>query len=239
MDLSGFKDIHLGKRAFLLACGPSLNDLDLSLLEGELVYGVSLAYKSDKVAIDYHFMGDKNIASQFYKEILPLTNTWFVSKSIYDFYLKNKPNTYYFTGPARHKKKFKTDLSDGKVYGGGTSSFLAMQFAYFMGIQELYTIGLDHWKTYRKGLNVTDTGIKNPSGSPLVISNEDDIHHFTPDFYKKGVKFYTPTFSKVEASYWAARNAYEADGRILLNASADTALSEDIIPRVNFYELFD
>lgn len=236
MNLKEFKNIHYGESAFLLACGPSLNDIDLSLLKGKLVFGVSLAYKVDDVDIDYHFMGDRKIASQFYEEILPLTNTWFVSYGIYIEYLRGKENIYYFKGP--NERKFSTDLSDGKIYGGGTSSFLAMQFAYHMGITELVAIGLDHWKSYEKGLDVKSVGIQNPSGQPLVKSTGDDKHHFTKDFYGEGVEYYTPTIPKIEEAYRMAREAYERDGRKLLNASADTALSEDIIPRVEFEALW-
>jgi len=235
MNLGKFKDMHYGKRAFLLACGPSLNDLDLSLLKNELVFGVSLAYKNKDVDIDYHFMGDRNIASQFYEEIRPLTNTWFVSRMIYMKYLAGRPNTYCFTGS--YKKDFSTDLSDGRIYGGGTSSFLAMQFAYFMGIRELIAIGLDHWKSYEKGLGAKETSIKNLSGQPLLISTGNDKHHFTKDFYGRGVKYFKPTIPKIEKAYRMARKVYERDGRKLLNASVDTALSEDIIPRVEFESL--
>lgn len=235
MNLEKFKDIHSGRRAFLLACGPSLNELDLSKLDDELVFGVSLGYKTG-VDIDYHFMGDMMIASQFWNEVLPLTNTWFVSAGIYEQYFFCRPNTYYFVGSA--DKKFSTDLSSGRIYGGGTSSFLAMQFAYYMGITEFIAIGLDHWKSYEKGLDVVDTGIRNPTGQPLVTANSDDQHHFTNDFYGKGVQYYTPTIPKIEKAYSMSREAYERDGRKLLNASADTALSEDIIPRVKFESLW-
>jgi len=235
MELEKFKDRHKGKRAFLLACGPSTNTQDLSFLDGELIFGVSLGYKME-VDIDYHFMGDKKIASQFYEEILPLTNPWFVSYGIYMEYLRGKENIYYFKGP--NERKFSTDLSDGRIYGGGTSSFLAMQFAYYMGITEFIAIGLDHWKSYEKGLDVKSVGIQNPSGQPLVKSMGDDEHHFTKDFYGEGVEYYTPTIPKIEEAYRMAREAYERDGRKLLNASADTALSEEIIPRVDFYTVF-
>lgn len=236
MNLEQFKDIHYGKRAFLLACGPSLNDLDLSLLEHELVFGVSLAYKNKDIHIDYHFMGDMNIASQFYKEFMVLTNPWFVSKGIFLKYLSSKLHTYYFEGP--RKKEFSTDLADGRIYGGGTSSFLAMQFAYYMGITEFIAIGLDHWKSYEQGLGATETSKKNRSGQPLVISTGDDKHHFTKDFYGGGVRYYKPTIPKIEKAYQMAKEAYEKNGRRLVNASADTALSEDIIPRVEFESLW-
>ena len=72
MNLSHFRNIHKNRKAFLVACGPSLNDIDPSTFKDELVFGVSLSYKKREIKSDYHFMGDYNIASQFYKEIYEL-----------------------------------------------------------------------------------------------------------------------------------------------------------------------
>lgn len=230
-----FKNIHKGKRGFIIACGPSLRDIDLSLLDNEIVFGTSLAYKSD-AKIDYSFMGDKKIASQFWRELFYLPFHLFVSKSIMTTYFMDRPRTYYFIGSPT--KRFHTDLSSGKLHGGGTSTFLAMQFAYWMGLEEVFVVGLDHYSSYeKKKAKVKKTGKKNLSGQPLVRAIGKDEHHFTKDFYGKGTEYFLPTVGKMEASYHLARLAYEKEGRKIYNASTQTALSENVLPRVNFEDI--
>lgn len=237
MDLSIFKNIHREDRAFLICCGPSLKETDLSLLQDEIIYAVGLAYKANLPHIDHHFIGDKNIVSQNHHDItlnLGFSGTSvFVSKGIYDSGLIGEfPNIWYFTGHG--KKKFHTDITK-PIYGGGTATFLAMQFAYYMGIQELYAIGLDHrWdlSTSRK------TGKHTIGGDEILKAKGKDINHFSEDYFKNGTIWHTPSIEKMENSYLMARKAFENDDRILLNASINTNLSEDIIKKVDYYSLF-
>ena len=42
LDLGKFRDIHKAARAFIMANGPSLNKMDLSYLDGEIVFGANL-----------------------------------------------------------------------------------------------------------------------------------------------------------------------------------------------------
>jgi hypothetical protein len=229
--------MYKGERAFLIAGGPSLRDTNLSLLTGELIYAVGLTFKANLPHIDCHFIGDRNITQQFYDDInhkLALTKTSvFTSKGIYKSgMLTSFPNIYYFDGHG--KKKFHIDITK-PIYGGGTSTFLAMQFAYYMGIKELYIVGLDHYWNLSK---TKRTGKFNNDNKELLIALEDDENHFTEEYYIKGTKFYTPSIEKMEESYRMARVAFEKDGRVLLNASLKTKLSEDIIKRIDFYSLF-
>lgn len=234
-SLLKFKDIHKNKRGFIIACGPSLAKTDLSKLENEICFGTSLSYKSGLIS-QYNFMGDKQIASQYWKDIFYIPAIWFVSKSILLTYFLDRPQIYYFTGSV--EKRFHTDISNGKMHGGGTSTFLAMQMAYWMGITSLYVVGLDHYKSYmNRNLNIKQTGKVNLSGQPLVKAIGKDEHHFTSDFYGKGTEYFLPTTGKMEASYKLARAAFEKDGREIYNLSLDTALSEEVIPRKSFEDV--
>ena len=236
-SLTMFRNVHKGQRGFIMACGPSINTVDLSLLEDEVVIGTSLAYKSG-ANLTYSFMGDKQIASQFWREIYPLPITWFVSKTIYDLYFYDRPDTYWFKGT--FAKRFVIDLSNKKMYGGGTSTFLAMQFAYYLGLTDVYCIGLDHYKSYQDGIgSVKNVGKQNMDGQSLVEAKGEDTHHFTDDFYKEGTKYFLPSVHKMEASYRLARFAFENDGRNIYNLSPNTALGSDVIPIKNFEEVIN
>ena len=232
-DFTKFKDIHKEQRGFIIACGPSLNTIDLSKLRNEICFGTNLSYKSGHIS-QYNFMGDKQIASQFYKEIQEVRTHWFVSKAIKIAYFIDNPLVYYFTGtPVR---RFCKNLSNGIMHGGGTVTFLAMQMAYWMGINPLYVVGLDHWKTLDQ-IKAIPTGKANINGQPLVRATGNDKLHFTKDYYGRGTEYFLPTIGKMEASYGMARLVFEGDGRRIYNASAETALPDKVLPRVNFEDI--
>jgi len=229
MDLTKFKDIHKNKKAFLAACGPSLNDVDVSKLEDEIVFGVSLAFKKEGLNIKYHFIGDMNIARQFSVEISASnTETLFVSRGIYELGILNHPNMYYFEGGG--DRIFHEDVSE-KIYGGGTSTFVAMQFAYYMGIKKLFIVGLDH---YEKVPRFKIIRAIEGRGKPLVSNIEKDIAHFVEDYYGENVRYFLPDTYKMQKSYYKAKLAFEKNGREIYNSSAKTALSSNILPRMKF-----
>jgi len=231
MDLSIFKDIHKNKRAFLTACGPSLNDVDVSKLEDEIVFGVSLAFKKEGLNIDYHFIGDMNIARQFAVEISNSnTKTLFVSRGIYELDIIKHPNMYYFEGHG--KQSFHKDVTE-RIYGGGTSTFLAMQFAYYMGIKKLYVVGLDHYEKIPRYKILRSIEMK----KPLVSNEEKDIAHFVEDYYGEDIRYYLPDTMKMRKAYYRAKLAYEEDGREIYNASSKTKLSSNILPRKKFEDV--
>ena len=236
MDLRNFENCHKGHRAFLVAGGPSLKFTDITPLESELVFSVSLTYKREGLRPTYHFIGDYNIVKQFYKEIDEIDcDGLFVSNGIFSSMLLSHPKIHFFFGHS--KKEFCKDPYNGD-HGGGTSTYVAMQFAYFMGITELYVIGLDHYLTLKKQMvQVEKTGIRK-SGFDLVETTGKDVNHFTKDYYPRGTKWFVPQVGRMAESYGLAREAFEADGRKIYNASRVTGLSEDILPRINYEEIF-
>lgn len=242
MGLSGnnlevFENLHKGERAFLVAGGPSLRDTDVSLLDNELVFSVSLVYKKENLKINYHFIGDFNIAKQYTHEIERIEcDGLFLSNGIFSSGILYHPKMYYFFGhstPEFCKNPYKG------VHGGGTSTFLGMQFAYFMGIKELYVIGLDHYITLNNQLKqVNKTGVTK-RGFDLVETSGNDVNHFTNDYYPKGTKWFIPQVERMANSYRMAREAFENDNRKIYNASLQTALPGDILERINYVQIFD
>lgn len=234
--LENFKDRHKGESAVLVACGPSLNDIPVKKIRWETTFAVSLAYKKDGLDIDYHFIGDQHIYKQVHQEVNSAINiaNLFTSTGIYAKY--NTPrNTHCWIGiPRPH---FSTDVAKG-VHGGGTSTFVAMQFAYYMGIDELFVVGLDHYDTLDEQMKqVKKTGHRQ-RGYDLVETTGEDVNHFTKDFYPKGTSWYVPQVQRMAESYKMARDAFEADGRRIYNASTHTVLDEKYLPRIDFEELF-
>lgn len=151
-----FKEIHQGKRCFILGNGPSLFDIDLSLLKNEITFTVNdLYYKDDfsKINTNYHVFSDP----YYYKNLEE------VVKRLME---KSKPSGIFFEGS---KRKDMTNTNIEKeyplfyFYNGIEIEDLqfvtpdlckllpyyctvvqsALSIAIYMGFQEIYLLGCD------------------------------------------------------------------------------------------------
>ncbi|MZH03297.1 MAG: hypothetical protein F3745_07875 [Nitrospinae bacterium] len=128
--ISYYKDLHKGKNIFILASGPSLADLDLSLLRNKIVMGLNrstMVYPSpyyqcvfDHRLFDLYYDAYKNVRQLFTLENRPL-----------GLPLKLLGG-----------EGFSTDLEEG-IYSGYTISFFALQVAVYMGFKRIFFLGLD------------------------------------------------------------------------------------------------
>ncbi len=128
--IADFKNLHRGKNAFILASGPSLAQMDLSLLSRRIVIGLnrsSITFPETH----YHCTMDLRMFNEF--ETL-------LRKSRYLFTLEDRP----FGIPIHllGSEGFSFDLEEG-VYSGYTVSYLAMQLAIYMGFKKIFYLGLD------------------------------------------------------------------------------------------------
>lgn len=85
-------------------------------------------------------------------------------------------------------------------------------------------IGVDH--------NFTTQGKPNTT----VISKGDDPDHFDASYFGKGFRWQLPDLETSERAYLRARDAYEAAGRDVLDATIDGKLT--IFPKVDYNSLF-
>jgi hypothetical protein len=79
-----------------------------------------------------------------------------------------------------------------------------------MGFDEVILIGVDH--------NFADKGTPNKTE---VRTQERDDNHFHPDYFPKGARWQLPDLVRSELAYALARQAFEQDGRRILDATAD------------------
>jgi len=104
-----------------------------------------------------------------------------------------------------------------------------MQLAYYLGFSEVYLIGMDFSYQIRE----TD---KKAAGTTL-ISNDDDVNHFHPDYFGKGKKWHDPKLENVAKNYILAKKMFEKDGRKIYNATIGGEL--EIFERKDFYSLLE
>ncbi|GJQ52967.1 MAG: hypothetical protein HKUEN02_18140 [Anaerolineaceae bacterium] len=246
--LAALKDVHKGKRAFIIGNGPSLKQTDMSKLKNEITFGMNriyLAFPEWGFTTSYLCVTNDLVVEQFVDDIsaLPIpkfiawrshrhfkaqfSNSQFSNSPIPESPVSNLqspssslPTFIYttYTGP-----KFSTDVR-GRVWEGATVTNLALQLAFHMGIEKAILIGVDH--------NFADKGEANKT----IVSQGDDANHFLPNYFGKGVKWQLPDLDTSEIGYVLAREAYLKAGREVVDATVGGKLK--IFPKVEYDSLF-
>jgi len=226
--LADLKNIHKGKRAFIIGNGPSLKQTDLSKLKNEITFCMNrfyLAFPELGFTATYLCITNDLVVEQFVDDINTLTLPKFIAwRSHHHFSnqlpVKQLPTFVYttYTGP-----RFTRDVR-GRVWEGATVTNLALQLAYHMGIEKSILIGVDH--------NFTSKGEANKT----VVSQGDDPNHFMPNYFGKGIKWQLPDLDTSEIGYVFAREAYRKAGRGVLDATVGGKLT--IFPKVDYASLF-
>jgi hypothetical protein len=70
----------------------------------------------------------------------------------------------------------------------------------------------------------------------MVVSQGDDLNHFMPNYFGKGVKWQFPDLDTSEIGYAFARDAYRKAGREVVDATVGGKLT--IFPKVDYNSLF-
>lgn len=222
--LAELKDIHRGQRAFIIGNGPSLRDTDLSLLRDEFTFGMNriyLMFPELGFPTTYYLSVNSLVIEQCAADIRALPVPKFVSwrsrrwiRPVDDLMFLH--TTY--TGP-----KFAADAR-GRLWEGATVTYVALQLAFHMGFSEVILIGVDHSFTTQGKPNTT------------VVSQGDDPDHFHKGYFGKGFRWQLPDLDTSEVGYRMARQAYEAAGRRVLDATVGGKLT--VFPKVDYRALF-
>ena len=233
-SILSWKDRYAGnRRAFLIGNGPSLKQLDLTVLRDEITFGVNAIYlnQAEMGFLPTHYVvEDSFVAEDRAAEILSLRGPqkWFGNYLQYclgdadanwlnvlvDY--RNYPGFPHFSEDALRA-----------VWVGGTVSYVCMQLAFYMGVETLYLVGFDH------SYQIPDSGIRNGNE---ILSTGDDPNHFHADYFGKGYRWHDPMVERMEEAYVRAKATYEQHGRRIFNASAGGKL--EVFPRVAFDSLF-
>lgn len=224
--LSTFKDIHKGKRCFIIANGPSLNEIDFNLLKDELTIGMNRIYllkETSNFSPTYLVSVDDTCQLEQFTEdynqvTIPCFYSWNQRK------LFSKRNNQHFI-KVRFSIGFSKDIIKEKTGNGASVTYTCMQLAYYMGFKEVYLIGKDH--SYN---TILQSGKR-------VVSDGKEENHFIKGYYKPGMVWGSPSYDIEELAYKLAKSECEKDGRIIKDATIGGKL--DVFEKVNFFVLFD
>ncbi|MCL2819342.1 MAG: FkbM family methyltransferase [Oscillospiraceae bacterium] len=233
-QLKNLKNYGKGKRCFIIGNGPSLNNVDITLLRDEITFGVNgifLLFEKMGFQPTYYFVEDYLVMEDRHEDIEKYVtqSTRFFLRD-YTKYIKKHDKTYfidYFSVYGYKKFPHFSKHPTKYLWPGGTVTYLCMQMAFYFGFNEVYLIGFDHSYTIPKSAEVHGYNI---------TSTEDDINHFTPEYFGKGYRWHDPMVDRMEISYKKAKKVYEKHGRKIINATKGGHL--EVFQRVEFESLF-
>ena len=223
--LAALKDIHKGKRAFIIGNGPSLKQTDLSQLKNEFTFGLNriyLMFPELGFEMSYFVTINDLVVEQCAAEIAALKMPKFLSWRSHRFFSAGaSPANFLYT--TYDNPSFSQDVR-GRVWESATVTYVALQLAFHMGFEQVVLIGVDHSSAVAGKPNTT------------ITSQGDDPNHFNPHYFGKGFRWQLPDFEMSEIGYHLARTAYEQAGRQVLDATVGGKLT--IFPKADYNSLF-
>ena len=223
--LANMRELHRGKRCFILGNGPSLKQTDLGLLRGELTFGLNriyLLFPQLGFTTTYLVAINTLVIDQCERDLrdlnMPKFITWRARSQ-----LRGDPQVVFvdtdYTGPPTFSPQ-----ATGRLFEGSTVTYVALQLAFHMGFEQVILVGVDHRFQTQGQPNVP------------VVSQGHDPDHFSPDYFGKGFRWQLPDLEASERAYTLARGAFEAAGRTVLDATIGGELT--VFPKVRYEDLF-
>lgn len=187
--------------------GPSLNQTNLDLLGGVDTFISNFALYDARLhkAAKYFSVTNYLVAEEIAKRVN-------IDRKLVKFFpywlshcFMDEENTYFFKSDGI--PEFSRDVRQN-VSWLSTVSFFHMQIAFALGYRKVCLVGFDHSYQQRAGA---------PEGE-ILFETEDDPNHFSPTYFKH--KYWQAADTdKMAAVYQLAKQAYERDGREIVNCT--------------------
>jgi len=190
-------------RCLVLGCGPSLADIPNTFLDKYPTFGGNRVYL--KYTPTYYVSVDESNMTEHVDEINALdSKVKYISRRwahLVDGAIPlNSSSAQRFSyEPLRILKE------------GYSVTFVMLQLAYWHGFEEVGLLGVDHRYT-----------IPGEPGEPYTGVDND---HFTPDYYHNQSTRPVPILSLPEKYFNMAKQAYQENGRRVVNLTPNTALT--------------
>ncbi len=243
--LRQLKNAYHGKRCFIMGNGPSLNKMDLNLLENDAVWGSNRCYLLfDRIRWRpaFYTAVDKLVVPDNREQIDALPGELSATKFFYPVefrvkkVLKSQPNVFWFDEApvmvemARLPEGTFTRDASRRVYAAFTVTVAALQLAVYLGFNPIYLIGCDTSYVKMPTLQV------DPGNAERLVSSASDPNHFDPTYFGQGKKFHEPHVGRMIFHYHESRLVCESMGVKVFNATVGGNLEE--FERVDYKNLF-
>jgi hypothetical protein len=230
--LRALKGIHNNKRCFIIGNGPSLaiHDLDILLKRKEISFAFNRIYHIfDQTSWrpTYYISQDQKMLSGCYRDVeRRVTGKKFIPAEMkwYDGINMSGVNYFHIINSNKDNKPLFSDNIAKYVVNSKTVVFTAIQFAVYMGMKEIYLMGVDHH---------FHTSI-NSQGEIVVDPTAKD--YFSDDYNRDRENLYIPNTDLSTLTYVAAKEYADTHGIEIYNATRGGKL--EVFPRVDFDSLF-
>ncbi|MEH7129314.1 6-hydroxymethylpterin diphosphokinase MptE-like protein [Neobacillus drentensis] len=224
--LKKLRNKHKGGRCFIVGNGPSLTVEDLDKLKNETTFAFNRIYyifdKTDWRPTYYCCEDDKTILKSR-EEInnLKLDNTFFPVNFTWDYKIHFKNANYFIfkIGGRKVEPRFSKDIIKG-IYWGNTVAYTAIQMAVYMGIKEIYLLGIDH--NFNKMVN--DKG--------EIIIDQTAKDYFCERYNNDKEDLYIPNIEVSTRAFTAAKKFADNHNIKIYNATRGGKL--EVFERIDF-----
>ncbi|MGG3564205.1 6-hydroxymethylpterin diphosphokinase MptE-like protein [Neobacillus rhizosphaerae] len=224
--LKTFKNIHLSKRCFIIGNGPSLNAEDLEKLKNEITFAFNrIYYIFDKTnwRPTYYCSEDDKTIFKSKEEIneIKIENKFFPVNFPWDYKIHFNNAMYYIFkfGDRSEEPRFSENIVKG-IYWGNTVAYTAIQIAVYMGIKEIYLLGVDH--NFSKMVN--DKG--------EIVIDETAKDYFSEKYNTDKDDLYIPNVEISTRAFTAAKRYADKHNIKIYNATRGGKL--EVFERVDF-----
>lgn len=236
------KNTGSGKRAFLLATGPSIKDQNLKLLEGEDCFSVSNFFLHNDINVinpKIHFFAPyheplilENYVNWLKQadEILPKDTKiclGHTTKELVEKYslFPDREVFYIYLTKIKPNRLFSIDLT-GPIMGPQTGPLMIIPVLLYMGYKEICLVGCDHTvlRDYKKTIN----NFYNKEKDLRINSTDENSWEDIITSHKGSMNIFV--------QYKIYNSIAKEKGVKIINLSSDTWL--DIFPIINFNNFF-
>lgn len=212
-ELLGLGGSLRGKPLLIVGNGPSLNKTPLDNFEG--VYSIGMnkidmifkktSWRPDIIVTTNNLVVHQHCRIMAENQIpcyLSWKSRWLVPRKLrnrFGFFLDKLTS------------EFESDISEG-IGSSDTVTYVALQFAYYMEADPVIIVGVDH------------SFVQSGNANEYTKREGDDVNHFDPNYFASGKYWGVPNLQGSEVVYLKAKNAFDAAGRTILDATIDGKL---------------
>lgn len=211
--LALLKDVCSGERCVVIGNGPSMAGFDLSKLAGIKTFCLNRGYllwNEQGLTPDYLVAVDQLIIEQFAREWQSVQALKFAPWLKRAHFTKDDHLIFF---EERWDKVFIQDARNG-LASLATVTNTTLQLAWHMGFSTVILLGIDHH------FKASEAGQPNE----MFLQKVGDVDHFHPRYFAPGTRWHLPDLKLSEKGYKLARDAFDAAGRRIVNATPGTRL---------------
>ena len=228
--LKRFKNKYKNKRCFIIGNGPSLNKTDLRKIKNEFTFGFNSIFLHKYFLPKFYIVEDKWVVKDNLEKIKKLKiKNKFIPAHYQDQFNHKDGCVHYPMNLSFYRNgecNFTEDISKN-VYSGQTVTYHAIQFAYYMGFNPIYLVGVDFH--YIKPKTIIESG-------KTWHSTGDDPNHFNKNYFGVGKTFHDPQLDRVKKNYQFANQFLQNKNIKIYDATIGGKL--DVFPKIKYQSLF-